>query len=68
MGQCLDLETTEDYLEHNLSPEVCARIESHLAECRHCRRMIANIIKSEAVIPDPPIPNKKPKRKQYSKL
>ena len=66
MGKCLDVETIAAYLEHKLPPAMVAKIESHLVECRSCRRIIANVIKSEMVVPDPPIPNKKLKPKKYS--
>ena len=59
MSDCLDIETLEAYLEHYLSPEACAEIEAHLVRCRTCRKIIANVIKSESLIPDPEIPNKK---------
>lgn len=59
MSQCLDVETLAAYLEHFLSPEDSAEVEAHLVRCRTCRKIIANVIKSESLIPDPEIPHKK---------
>jgi RNA polymerase sigma-70 factor (ECF subfamily) len=37
-SQCPDvLAMFSQHLEGDIAPDVCARMESHLAECRHCR-------------------------------
>jgi anti-sigma factor RsiW len=46
------------YLENNLAVETREQVEAHLVECRKCRRIVALVIKSESVVPDPVLPRK----------
>ena len=41
------------YIDHNLSPDERSKIESHLIECRNCRRTIILVLKSKSVVSDP---------------
>jgi anti-sigma factor RsiW len=43
------------YTESNLLPEEKEAVEAHLAECRRCREVIAFVIRTRAVVPDPKI-------------
>jgi hypothetical protein len=56
MKDCPDTEQLAVYLEHKLSPAERARFEAHFVACRICRKIVACVLKSEAVIPDPVIP------------
>lgn len=53
---CPDIELLAAYLENNLSQEAREQMEAHFVECRICRRVIAQAIKSEAAVPDPALP------------
>ncbi len=59
MNECLDIETLTAYLEHYLTPETCLEVEAHLVRCPTCRKIIAQVIKSESLIPDQQRPSKK---------
>ncbi|MEW6207613.1 MAG: zf-HC2 domain-containing protein [Acidobacteriota bacterium] len=50
---CPDTELLAAYLENNLTVETREQVEAHLVECRICRRIVAEVIKSESVVPDP---------------
>jgi hypothetical protein len=56
--QCPDIGSLAVYLEHKLSTEKTARMESHFVSCRRCRQIIVSVIKSESEVPDPVIPGK----------
>lgn len=58
MKDCPDIDQLTRYLEHKVSPDDMARLEAHFIECRICRKVIARVIKSESVIPDPEISRK----------
>ncbi|HEY7543523.1 MAG TPA: zf-HC2 domain-containing protein [Blastocatellia bacterium] len=55
---CPDIELLAAYLENNLTDEVREQMEAHFVECRICRRVIAQAIKSKRVVPDPVLPRK----------
>ena len=55
---CPDTELLAAYLENNLAVETREQVEEHLVECRICRRIVALVIKSESVVPDPVLPCK----------
>jgi hypothetical protein len=55
---CPDIEDLAVYLEHKLSTEETARMESHFVGCRRCREVIVSVVKSESEVPDPIIPGK----------
>lgn len=57
--ECPDVESLAVYLEHKLSAEEVARLESHFVRCRKCREIIASVIKSESEVPDPIIPGQR---------
>ena len=50
---CPEDEVLGAYIEHNLLPEQQQRIEAHLVECRLCRELIAAVIGTMPMIPDP---------------
>lgn len=40
-ARCPDyINDLNDYLDGNISPELCAEIEAHIGECRNCRIMV----------------------------
>ncbi len=44
-GHCKDLlKTISDYLDGDISAEVCAELEKHLAECENCT-VVVNTLK-----------------------
>jgi anti-sigma factor RsiW len=43
------------YTESNLLSEERKLVEAHLAECRCCREVIAMVIRTRAIVPDPKI-------------
>ncbi|MGH9426636.1 MAG: zf-HC2 domain-containing protein [Terriglobia bacterium] len=55
---CPNTELLAAYLENNLAVETREQMEEHLVECRICRRIVAQVIKSESVVPDPVLPHK----------
>ncbi len=55
---CPDIELLAAYLENNLSKKARKLVEAHLLECRLCRRVVAQAIKSKSVVPDPLLPRK----------
>jgi hypothetical protein len=56
MRDCPDIAELAMYLEHKVSPEEAPQFEAHFVECRICRKIVARVLRSEAVIPDPVIP------------
>lgn len=55
--ECPEPELLADYLEGVSSDSERQEIETHLAACRDCRRIVALIVRSEAVVPDPILPD-----------
>jgi hypothetical protein len=53
MNECPGTERITEYLEHKLSAEDTNQVETHLIDCRICRKIIARVIQSESVVPDP---------------
>jgi anti-sigma factor RsiW len=43
-------------VDHNVTPKERQAIESHLIACFECRQTVALVIKSQTVVPDPPLP------------
>lgn len=40
-GKCPDyIHSLNDYLDGDVSPELCAEIEKHIGECQNCRIMV----------------------------
>ncbi len=54
---CPEPERLAEYLEGASSDSERQAIEAHLADCRDCRRIIALIVRSEAAVPDPTLPD-----------
>jgi anti-sigma factor RsiW len=52
---CPEDEALGAYMDHVLSPERQAEVESHLITCRICREVLALAIKSKTLVPDPVI-------------
>jgi anti-sigma factor RsiW len=52
-GQCLGLEQLAAYVDAQLAPAEQNIIEHHLARCRHCRRVVEIVIKSQSEVPSP---------------
>jgi hypothetical protein len=50
--ECPEPERLALYLEHGCSERERREIETHLADCRDCRRIIALVVKSKAAVPD----------------
>ncbi len=55
---CPNIELLAAYLENNVSQKTREQMEAHLVECRICRRVIAQAIKSESAVPAPVLPRK----------
>lgn len=45
-----------DYVDEALSPQVCAEIEKHLAECQNCR-VVVDTLKKTVYLVQQTIPN-----------
>jgi len=58
--QCPGPEGLGAYVDGNLTSEEKAFTESHLAKCKHCRRVMELVSESKSVVPntDPPDPRK----------
>ena len=51
--QCPRPEVLATYVDGKLTSEEQSLIESHLAKCKRCRRVITLVIESEVEVPDP---------------
>lgn len=55
MGKdCPEIEEIAAYVDRALRPGQQRKMEKHLVDCRTCRQMVMLIVKSKAVVPDPP--------------
>lgn len=54
---CPSIESLAAYIDHNLTVNERERIEAHLICCPPCRKTIALVIKSQATVPDPVLPD-----------
>jgi anti-sigma factor RsiW len=50
---CLPDEDIAAYVDRAISGERLKQIEYHLVECRRCRRVVALVVRSQTVVPDP---------------
>jgi anti-sigma factor RsiW len=50
--QCPGLEGLGAYVDGKLTSEEKAFIESHLAKCKHCRRVMELVIESKSEVPN----------------
>ena len=50
--ECPEPERLALYVEHMCSEQERREIETHLADCQDCRRIISLVVKSKAAVPD----------------
>jgi anti-sigma factor RsiW len=50
--KCPELESLAAYIDGALSEQRSA-MEHHLVVCQRCRHLVARIVKSQSVVPDP---------------
>ena len=58
MKTCPDTEQLAAYLKQQLSIEESEQMELHFLDCRICRKIVARVVKSESVVPEPIFPNR----------
>jgi hypothetical protein len=54
VSECPDENLLAAYADRCLTAEEQRQVERHLSECRVCRKVIALVIKSKGMVPDPP--------------
>ena len=53
LDQCPDLELIAAFLDGNITAEARALVEDHIGWCGFCRKLVAHVIKTEALVPKP---------------
>jgi predicted anti-sigma-YlaC factor YlaD len=55
------LSSLSDYIDHNLSAELCTQIERHMQDCENCRIVIDTLSKTvelyHVTAPNPDVPH-----------
>lgn len=56
-NDCPPIELLAAYIDHNVTPEERATVETHMVECAICRKTVVLTVKSLTIIPDPVLPD-----------